>query len=160
MVKNLPANAGVWALDWGDPLKEGTATHSSILAWKIPMDRGAWWALTVGCDWSDLAQHARGPLNCRLMWLFWLLGGPWHSTCMLGSAPVLLPKGLEGVIGRKARVLQTEGIGCKCHMFLISLRGSRKQTCVTFFSPSGYKFKRRFLLKFCVAMTIPGSTWI
>ena len=27
-----------------DPMEEGTATHSSILAWRIPMDRGAWWA--------------------------------------------------------------------------------------------------------------------
>ena len=27
-----------------DTLEEGVATHSSILAWKIPMDRGAWWA--------------------------------------------------------------------------------------------------------------------
>ena len=26
-----------------DPLEEGMATHSSILAWRIPMDRGAWW---------------------------------------------------------------------------------------------------------------------
>ena len=26
-----------------DPLEEGMATHSSILAWKIPMDREAWW---------------------------------------------------------------------------------------------------------------------
>ena len=25
-------------------LEEGLATHSSILAWRIPMDRGAWWA--------------------------------------------------------------------------------------------------------------------
>jgi len=25
-------------------LEEGTATHSSILAWRIPMDRGIWWA--------------------------------------------------------------------------------------------------------------------
>jgi len=25
-------------------LEEGMATHSSILAWRIPMDRGAWWA--------------------------------------------------------------------------------------------------------------------
>ena len=25
-----------------DPLEEGMATHSSILAWRIPMDRGAW----------------------------------------------------------------------------------------------------------------------
>ena len=27
-----------------DPLEEEMATHSSILAWRIPMDRGAWWA--------------------------------------------------------------------------------------------------------------------
>ena len=27
-----------------EPLEEGTATHSSILAWRIPMDREAWWA--------------------------------------------------------------------------------------------------------------------
>ena len=33
MVKNLPA---MRSLDWEDPLEEGMATHSSILAWKIP----------------------------------------------------------------------------------------------------------------------------
>ena len=46
MVKNLPAMWETWvqSLDWEDPLEEGTATHSSILAWRIPMDRGAWWA--------------------------------------------------------------------------------------------------------------------
>ena len=27
-----------------DPLEKGMATHSSIPAWRIPMDRGAWWA--------------------------------------------------------------------------------------------------------------------
>jgi len=27
-----------------DSLEEGMATDSSILAWRIPMDRGAWWA--------------------------------------------------------------------------------------------------------------------
>jgi len=32
--KNPPANAG--DVDWGDPLEEEVATHSSILAWKIP----------------------------------------------------------------------------------------------------------------------------
>ena len=26
------------------PLDEGMGSHSSILAWRIPMDRGAWWA--------------------------------------------------------------------------------------------------------------------
>ena len=28
--------------NWEDPLEEGMATHSSILAWRIPMDREAW----------------------------------------------------------------------------------------------------------------------
>ena len=32
----------VRSLDWEDPLEEGMATHSSILAWRIPTDRGAW----------------------------------------------------------------------------------------------------------------------
>ena len=32
----------VRSLGWEDPLKEGVATHSSILAWRIPTDGGAW----------------------------------------------------------------------------------------------------------------------
>ena len=32
----------VRSLGWEDSLEEGMATHSSILAWRIPMDRGAW----------------------------------------------------------------------------------------------------------------------
>ena len=39
---------GVQSLDWEDSLKEGMATHSSILAWRIPMDREAWWAAAHG----------------------------------------------------------------------------------------------------------------
>ena len=37
MVKNLPASqeTQVWCLDQEDPLEEGVATHSSILAWRI-----------------------------------------------------------------------------------------------------------------------------
>ena len=31
-------------LGWEDPLEKRMATHSSILAWRIPMDREAWWA--------------------------------------------------------------------------------------------------------------------
>ena len=46
MIKNLPAMRETWfhSLGWEDPLKEGMATQSSILAWRIPMDRGAWQA--------------------------------------------------------------------------------------------------------------------
>ena len=30
-------------LGWEDPLEDGMPTHSSFLAWRIPMDRGVWW---------------------------------------------------------------------------------------------------------------------
>ena len=39
-----PQETGVRFLDWEDPLDEGMATHSSVLFWRIPMDRGTWWA--------------------------------------------------------------------------------------------------------------------
>ena len=38
----------VLLLNWEDALEEGMAAHSSILAWRIPMDRGAWWATVHG----------------------------------------------------------------------------------------------------------------
>ena len=38
----------VQSLGWEDPLEEGMATHSGILAWRIHMDRGAWWATVHG----------------------------------------------------------------------------------------------------------------
>ena len=46
MVKNSPAMRETWirSLGWEDPLEEGMSTRSSILAWRIPMDREAWWA--------------------------------------------------------------------------------------------------------------------
>ena len=49
-VKNLPAMQETWiqSLGWEDPLEKGMATHSSILAWRIPMDRGAWRATVHG----------------------------------------------------------------------------------------------------------------
>ena len=45
-VKNLPAMQETWVQSLGleDPLEKEMASHSSILAWRIPMDRGAWWA--------------------------------------------------------------------------------------------------------------------
>ena len=50
MVKNSLAKAGnrVQSLGWKDPLKKEMATHSSILTWEIPIDRGAWWATVNG----------------------------------------------------------------------------------------------------------------
>ena len=38
----------VRSLGWADPLEEDVATHSSILAFRILMDRGTWWATVHG----------------------------------------------------------------------------------------------------------------
>ena len=63
MVKNHRPNAGDKedmgsTLNWEDSLEEGMATHSSILAWRIPMDRGASQATVhrVTKSWSWLRQ--------------------------------------------------------------------------------------------------------
>ena len=49
-VKNPPVMRETWVrfLGWEDHLEEDMATHSSILAWRIPMDRGAWWTMVHG----------------------------------------------------------------------------------------------------------------
>ena len=52
VAKNPPAMQETWvqSLGWEDPLEEGTATYSSILAWRILMDRGAWQAAIHGVE--------------------------------------------------------------------------------------------------------------
>ena len=68
VVKNLSAKADtakqtlVQSLGQEDPLEEGTATHSSTLAWRIPTDRGAW----VGCSpWVAERQTGLRGLSMR-----------------------------------------------------------------------------------------------
>ena len=61
MVKDLPANAGdikdVGLIPGsGRSLEEGMATHFSILAWRIPMDRRAWWATVHGVKELDTTE--------------------------------------------------------------------------------------------------------
>ena len=62
MVKNL---AEMWetcvqSLGWEDPLEKSMPTHSSMLAWRIPMDRGAWRASVLGIakSWTQLSDQA------------------------------------------------------------------------------------------------------
>ena len=63
MVENLPGMQETWvqSLGWEDLLEEGMATHSSI-AWRIPMDRGAWRATVHGVAKSRtvLSAQAQG----------------------------------------------------------------------------------------------------
>ena len=55
MAKNLPAVWETWVQSLGceDPLEDGMETHSSILAWIISMDRGAWQATVCGVTKSQ-----------------------------------------------------------------------------------------------------------
>ena len=79
LVKNLPAMQETWvqSLDWEDPLEKGTATHSSILAWRIP------W--TIYSPWGHTESH----MTERL-----LLSSPLsrlcHSTISASVAPKIL----------------------------------------------------------------------
>ena len=70
MLKNLPEMRKSWvqSLGWEDPLREGMAAHSSILAWRIPMDRGAWRATVPrGHKESDMTEKLR---TARHTWLY------------------------------------------------------------------------------------------
>ena len=51
----------VQSLGQEGPLEEGMATHSSMLVWRIPMDRGAWWATVhwvAEWDTTEETEHA------------------------------------------------------------------------------------------------------
>ena len=53
LVKNPPAMWETWvpSLDWDDPLEKGTATHSSILAWRVP------WTVLSPCKEMDTTER-------------------------------------------------------------------------------------------------------
>ena len=67
-----PAMQEIWfrSLDWEDPLKNGMATHSIILAWRIP------WTLEPGRPHSMGCQRVR-----------WLGDFPFHFSVVLWTSP-------------------------------------------------------------------------
>ena len=54
----------VWSLSWEDPMEEGMAIHSSILAWRIPIVSNSSW----GCKESDTTER----LNISLHWIYFI----------------------------------------------------------------------------------------
>ena len=73
-VKNQHAMRETWvqSLGWKDPLEEGMATHSSSLAWRIPMDRRACplWATVhrVAKSWTQLKRvSTHGVISDRIL---------------------------------------------------------------------------------------------
>ena len=67
MVKNLPATqeTGVQSLDLEDPLEEGMATHSSILAWRIPWTEEPGRLSSLGCKGSDTTERPTLSLSIK-----------------------------------------------------------------------------------------------
>ena len=69
-VKNLPAMQEIWVPSVGreDPLEEEMATHSSILAWRIPWTEESGWAMVHGVTESDTTEqltHTHTHTHCH-----------------------------------------------------------------------------------------------
>ena len=79
MVKNPPANAGDTGSipGSGRSPEEEVATHSSILAWKNPMDRGVWWATVHGVAELDATELTHTYTTDQVpVWPSYILMGP------------------------------------------------------------------------------------
>ena len=76
----------------------GIATHSSILAWRIPMDKGAWWGTVHGiarsvrhnraparllCLWDSPGKNTRVGCHALLQGIFWIHGLNLHLSCLI-----------------------------------------------------------------------------
>ena len=98
--------------------------------WELDHKEG--WALKKWCFWnvvlektfeSHLDYKELKPVNAKGNQP-WTFIGKTHAEA---ETPIFWPPDIERVTGRKAKGLQTEEIGCKCH-FLSLLSGRRKQT--------------------------------
>ena len=85
MVKNPLAVQETWvlSLSWEDPLEEGMATHSSILAWRVPMDREAWWAIVhrVAKRHNRVTEHSTCLSNGSVYLVYFVF--LCYSSCIL-----------------------------------------------------------------------------
>ena len=88
--KESACNAGTWvqSLGWEDPLEKGMATHSSILAWRIPWTIQSVGSQRVGHDWATFTSlHFKQTLkNCPPDFL----SNPWHKLAFQTPLPRLV----------------------------------------------------------------------
>ena len=85
----------VQSLGGEDPLEEEMATHSSMLAWRVLMDRGAWWATVRGVAESRtrVSTHSRREENVKTS-----LAAQWLRLCTANA---------EGMISTPGQGTQT-----------------------------------------------------
>ena len=79
-VKNLPAaqETCVRSLGKEDPLEEVMTTHFSILAWRIPMDRGAWGVQSLGGE--DPLEKGMATSSSTVAWRIPMDREAWRAT--------------------------------------------------------------------------------
>ena len=98
MVKNLPAmqETWIWSLVWEDSLEKGTATHSSILAWRIPWTEKPSGLQSMGLqraghDWATFTFMQEHRTTWSMLWDIqrWKIDHPYSfkalSWCVLGE---------------------------------------------------------------------------
>ena len=92
LVKNLPAMQETWvrSLGWEDPLEKGKATHSSILAWKIPWTIQSMGSQRVRHNWATFTS-----LHNRLKLLLSSIKSA--SLQLLPSDPGSAPRSLHNI---------------------------------------------------------------
>ena len=125
MVKNQPAvwEIWVWSLGWEDPLEKGKATHSSILAWRIP-----WTVMVHGVTKSPTRlSNFHFPLNNVSMWLRSDSGSLWASTS-------LSVKWNEDICFTYVKELMSRKIGLTMRRCMLKVR---LQSCLTLCNPMG-----------------------
>ena len=121
MVKNLPTIQENWVQFLGeeDPLEKGMATHSSILAWRIPWTEEPGWLQSVG---SKRVGHDRATNACLLLrgahgvsHLWTLTPSPGFPTEPLPGAfspcPPNVPLTLAGLTGSEGMGWRGESLG-------------------------------------------------
>ena len=82
LVKNSPAMRETWvrSLGWEDPLEKKKATHSSILAWRIPWTVESMGLQRVGHGWVAFTFHQVLVVACSLLWH--LCSSLWHTESL------------------------------------------------------------------------------
>ena len=91
LVKSLPAiwETWVWSLGWEDPLDKGMATHSNILAWRIPRTTQSMGSQRVGLDWATFTslQKMKSAVEDRKSGLRWRIRGCQWDGMSWGGVP-------------------------------------------------------------------------
>ena len=128
MVKNLPAvqQTWVWSLGWEDPMEEGMATHSSVLAWRIPWTEEPGGLQSMGSqrvrhDWSDLAgTQAWTFCSVQLLGHVCLIAAPWTPACQ-ASLSFTITRSLLKFMSTESLMLSNHLILCQPLLLLSSI---------------------------------------